>query len=173
MRALLFALVSILPAAAAAAEKAKAPAPQKPLPSQEELDKQFEQSLSGATLVGHYTVNGNEEASLKTERYKITKVSKMKGDTWLFEANMQWGKHDVTLPMPLTVKWAGDTPMITMTEVSLPGLGTYSARVLFYGGQYAGTWSAGSHGGQLFGELVKDADSKLKTDEKPKADEAK
>src|SRR5690348_10908234 len=114
MRALLFVLVSLLPVVAAAEEKSKTPAPADKVrspadkaPSQEELEKKFEQMMTGVTLVGHYTVNGKKDASLKTERYKIIKATKKAGDSWIFEANMQWGTHDVTLPMVLTVKWAG------------------------------------------------------------------
>src|SRR6185295_17415630 len=175
MRAFWFCLVSTVAATAfvlpvhALADEAKPAVPQKPQPTQEELEKQFEKSLTGVTLVGHYSVNG--KPSLKTERYKIVKIAKQKGEIWLFEANMKWGDHDVTLPMPITVKWAGDTPMISITKVSFPGLGTYSARVLFYDGQYAGTWSAGDHGGQLFGELVKETEGKPADESKPAADE--
>jgi hypothetical protein len=53
------------------------------------------------------------------------------------------------------VKWAGDTPVISVTDVGVPGLGTYTARVVVYGDQYAGIWSTsdGSHGGQMWGKL--------------------
>ena len=38
--------------------------------------------------------------------------------------------------------------------MALPQLGTYTARVLMYRGQYAGTWSSEKHGGHLFGKIV-------------------
>ena len=42
--------------------------------------------------------------------------------------------------------------------LTIPNLGTYTARVLFYGDQYAGTWSAGAdHGGHLWGRIEKSA----------------
>jgi hypothetical protein len=162
----------MLPAVAAAADKPKIPPqPDKPLPSRDELEKQFEKSVSNVTLVGHYTVSGQkDESALKTERYEISKVSKLKGDIWLFQAGIHYGKHDVTLPLPLTVKWAGDTPVIELTDLAIPGLGTYSARVLIYGNQYAGTWSAGTHGGQLFGEIVKDGEPKADGDSSKTSD---
>jgi hypothetical protein len=119
------------------------------------LEKQFQESLNGATLVGHFTSGDNTR--LREEKYTIEKISKVGGETWLFHARIQYGERDVTLPIPLTVKWAGDTPMITMTDLSIPGLGTYTARVFFYRGQYAGTWSAKDHGGHLFGRIVKSA----------------
>lgn len=117
------------------------------------LEKQFEESLNGVTLVGHFTM-GNDTA-LREEKYTIEKVSKLKDGLWLFNARIQYGKRDVTLPLPLPVKWAGDTPVITLTDLSIPGIGTYTARVMIYRGHYAGTWSGKNHGGHLFGRIVK------------------
>jgi len=61
---------------------------------------------------------------------------------------------DVTLPVVVPVAWAGDTPMVSLTDVSLPGLGEgFSARVLFYDERYAGTWDHGEYGGLMFGAI--------------------
>lgn len=69
------------------------------------------------------------------------------------------------MPLALPIKWAGDTPVITVTKVAFPGLGTYSARVLFSEDSYAGTWSGSTHGGEMWGKIVKgDA---AKSDAKP------
>ena len=122
-------------------------------PAAEALEKQFEQTLSGATLDGHFTTG--KGGQLREEKYTISKVSKMGGDTWLFSTRIQYGDHDVTVPLPLTVKWAGDTPVITLTDFSIPGMGTFTARVLIYRDQYAGTWSGGKAGGELFGRIVR------------------
>ena len=119
------------------------------------LEEHFQQSLSGATLVGHFTVG--DQKDLREEKYAITKVSKIPGGLWLFQVRIQYGKRDVTLPLPLKVRWAGDTPVITLTDLSIPNLGTYTARVLIYRDQYAGTWSGGDVGGQMFGRVVRDA----------------
>jgi hypothetical protein len=53
------------------------------------------------------------------------------------------------------VRWAGDTPMIQVTGLRLPGggAGGYAARVLIYGDQYAGTWSGSKRGGHVFGRI--------------------
>ena len=122
------------------------------------LEKQFAESLSGATLVGHFT-NGSQEkgTELKEERYTLSKVSKLRGDYWLFQTRIQYGDHDLTLPLTLQVKWAGDTPVITLTDVMVPPLGKFTARVVVYRNQYAGTWSGGDHGGHLFGKVVRGA----------------
>ena len=122
-------------------------------PDRAALERQFEESLTGATLVGQFT--HGDRPGLSEERYTIQKVSKLQGDLWLFTARVQYGSRDVTVPMPLTVQWAGDTPVITLTDLSIPGLGAYTARVLFYRGQYAGTWSGKTAGGHLFGRITK------------------
>ena len=121
-------------------------------------EREFQEMLSDVTLVGHFTLDGEEQrGKLREERYTIRKVMKMAGDYWLFPARVQYGGRDITVPLPLAVKWAGDTPMITLTDLKLPKLGTYTARVIIYRGQYAGTWSGGSHGGQMFGKIIKNS----------------
>jgi hypothetical protein len=146
-------------------EPAKAVADKPPAPSREELEKQFTAELTGATLVGHYTAGGT--AADKEERYTISEVTKIKGDNWLFKTRVVYGQHDVTVPIPLEVRWAGDTPVITLTDMTIPSLGTYTARVLIYRGQYAGTWSGGNHGGQLFGRVEKKSEKDKADSEKP------
>ncbi len=124
-----------------------------PLP-QQELEKQFSQMMTGATLVGQSTLLSKEGIS-GNEHYAIDKVSKIAGDTWLIQARIQYGTHEVPAPVPVKIKWAGDTPVITLTDLAIPGMGTYTARVLLYRDQYAGTWSGHSNGGQLFGKIVR------------------
>ena len=121
---------------------------------QADLDQKFQQMMSGVTLIGHSATPEGERMSGE-EKYVIEKVSKLGGETWLFHVRIQYGSHDVPIPLPLTIKWAGDTPVITITNLTIPGLGTHTARVLLYGDQYAGTWSSRDHGGQVFGKIVR------------------
>jgi len=126
--------------------------------TQEELEKKFEESLHGATLQGHFTSNRDENgAQPKEDKYTIESVKKMQGDVWLFTARIQYEKHDVTLPLPLRVVWAGDTPVITLDKFPVPGMGSFTARVMIFDGKYAGMWDGGNHGGLLFGKIVKEA----------------
>jgi len=120
-----------------------------------DLEKKFQDALSGATLVGNST-RLNKPGVSAEERYAIEKVSKMSCDLWLFQTRLRFGSHDLPLPLPITVKWAGDTPVITLTDFTIPGLGTYTARVLIYRDQYAGTWSGKNEGGQMFGRIVRE-----------------
>jgi len=119
-----------------------------------ENERKFEEMMTGVTLVGHSTSTTREGIGGE-ERYAVDKVSKLAGDVWVIQARIKYGSSDLAVPIPVTIKWAGDTPVITLTEVSLPRMGTYTARVLLYRGQYAGTWSAKDHGGELFGKIVR------------------
>lgn len=117
--------------------------------------KKFEEMLSGVKLVGNFTILGKDE-QMPEEEYTIESVTKMdKGDLWMFKANIKYGNKNFTVPLPLNVKWADDTPMITLTDFSILGQGPFSARVIFYNGKYAGTWSHGKVGGHMFGKIVK------------------
>jgi len=73
---------------------------------------------------------------------------------WLITARIQYGKNDFVAPVPVVVKWAGDTPVIVLDKVGVAGSGEFSARVLVYDKTYAGTWSGGDHGGLLNGVIV-------------------
>ncbi|GIW93983.1 MAG: hypothetical protein KatS3mg110_2024 [Pirellulaceae bacterium] len=135
--------------------------------------EQFQKMLSGVHLVGNFTIAGREAKELKEERYEIKQVKKLPaGDLWLFEARIRYGEHDVTLPIPLEVKWAGNTPIITLDNVTIPGLGTFDARVVLHDGKYAGTWRHGNVSGHLFGTIEKAPDpsgssGKAKAEERP------
>ena len=121
---------------------------------QADLQQKFQQMMSGVTLIGH-SASLKDESVAGEEKYIIEKVSKLGGETWLFHVRIQYGSHDVPVPLPVTIKWAGDTPVITINNLTIPGLGTYTARVLLYQDQYAGTWSSKDHGGQVFGKIVR------------------
>jgi hypothetical protein len=127
--------------------------------NQQERFRKFEKTLSGATLEGRFTILGRNDDSLPRERYVIRSVRKLpEGDYWLFQARIKYADKDVTVPLPLEVKWAGDTPVITLTKLTIPGLGTFSSRVVIYNNKYAGTWTHDDAGGHLFG-VIKRPDS--------------
>jgi len=124
-------------------------------PSEAERNRAFIESMSGVTLVGNSTRLSREGVSGQ-ERYYIDGVSYISGDMWLFRARFKYHGSELPLPIPISVKWAGDTPVITLTDLAIPGAGTYTARVVLYRGQYAGTWSGkNGEGGQLFGKIVR------------------
>lgn len=158
MRRILFALALIGACLPLAWAQEPAAPPKTKVPDQAALDKQLETMLNDVTLVGFFTRTDQKDMkNLKEERYTITKVSKIQGDVWLFQVRIQYGGKDATIPLPLEMKWAGDTPMITLTNAPVPGFGTFTSRVLLYDDHYAGYWSGGGHGGHLFGKIEKNA----------------
>lgn len=128
-------------------------------PDQAKLIKQLEQTLTNAKLTGKFTVSGKEDASPKAEQYVIKSALKLdEGDLWMLKAQIKYGDTDTVVPVPLEIKWAGDTPVITLTNLTIPGMGTFTARVVIYDGRYAGTWQHGKVGGNLFGTISKLSD---------------
>lgn len=123
--------------------------------SQAELEAGLSKMLSGATLEGSFTSSGpgSDPAKLNREKYTLGDVKKIAGDVWQFPARIEYGGKDITLPIPLPIRWAGDTPVVVVDQVELPGFGAVSARVMFFEGHYAGFWKHGEHSGNLFGEI--------------------
>jgi hypothetical protein len=131
---------------------AQAPAPAASAPTQAELEAEFTKTLSPATFVG--TWNGIKDGAItpaREEKYHIVSVTKSEGDNWIINAKMTYKQQEIVLPIPVKVKWAGDTAVIVVDKLGIPGGGTYDARVLVYKGTYAGTWSGGQRGGLLSG----------------------
>ena len=126
----------------------------KPVTPQDALDKKFELDMKGVALVGRSSRLSSDKISSE-EKYVIEKVTKLTGETWLFRSRFQYAGKDMPLPIPVTIKWAGETPVITLDKLSIPGMGAFSARVVLDGGQYAGTWSSEKGGGQMFGKIVR------------------
>ena len=121
-------------------------------PDQAELEARFAKQMNGCRMVGAFTVDGSEEPPSE-ESYTISKVEKLEGDQWRFSAEMKFGLQSFTFPIAVNVRWAGDTPMIQVTDLAFPTGGRYTARVLIYGDRYAGTWSGGPRGGAMFGRV--------------------
>jgi len=117
------------------------------------LEKEFQDAMQGVRLEGQSTRDG--QPGISDDKYDIEKVVKTGDDQWMIYALIERRGQTITVPLPLQIKWAGDTPVITLTDQALPGMGTYTARVLIYRGQYAGTWSGRNGGGKIFGKIVK------------------
>jgi hypothetical protein len=131
-------------------------------------EKQFQEALNNVTLIGYFTQGEGKE--LTEDKYVIESVTKVKEDTWKFQARIQYNKKDFKVGMNLPVKFAGDTPVISLTNFAVPGFGSFTARVVMYGGAYAGTWGStgpNAHGGKLFGKIVKNEPAPDKPTDKP------
>ena len=118
-----------------------------------ELETRFAKQLSGANFVGHFTDDAKPGGTLTPEKYTLGEIRKLQGDRWLFPVRIQYGDHDLTVPLALPVAWAGDTPVIKLDRLAVPGFGVFSARVLICDDRYAGYWQGANHGGHLFGRI--------------------
>jgi hypothetical protein len=117
------------------------------------VEADFGKLLTGATLVGSFTVDAagpvDPKQLLKPDRYELATVSKVNGDFWLFV----YVHKGVPIPLTMKILWAGKTPVLTLDEFTIAGMGTYSARLMFHGDRYAGTWQHGKSGGLMFGKI--------------------
>lgn len=119
------------------------------------LYTELEQLLTGAKFKGKFTVQGKEKESPKEEEYTISSAIKTEvKDMWLLNARIQYGDKDISVPVPIEIQWAGTTPVMIMDKITLPGLGTFSTRVVLHENRYAGTWQHDNVGGHLFGTIT-------------------
>jgi hypothetical protein len=154
------ALAATLPAVAPTHAMAQPPAATEPPPpaAKKELEpreKAFQEMLADSVLDGRFTIVGAPERGGLTDKYSIGEVAKVGPDRWIVTARIQYGKNDVKFPVPVIVEWAGDTPVLIVKDVTIPGLGTFNTRLLFYQNQYAGVWQHDSVGGQMYGAVTK------------------
>ena len=120
-----------------------------------DAERQFVERMRDVSLVGSFTSIGRDDRTPSPDRYDISSVEKVGTDLWRFNARMQCCGIDGAIPVVVPMRWNGDTPMIMMTDTSLPGVGTFTVRLFFYGDRYAGTWQHGDRGGHMSGRIEK------------------
>ena len=119
-----------------------------------DLEREFTERMRNVVLVGHFSIEGQERRDGLPERYEISEVTKLEGDRWRFDVRLTYGSVDATLPVVVPMVWAGDTPMVSITDFAIPGLGEeFGARVVFHDERYAGTWDHGEYGGLMYGTI--------------------
>jgi hypothetical protein len=120
-----------------------------------EVERQFTERMRNVTLRGSFTVEGRESRTAREDRYDIESVEKVGDDLWRFQAGMQCCGVNGVIPIVIPMRFVGDTAMIMMTDTSLPGIGTFTVRLFFYGDRYAGSWQHGKVGGLMSGRIEK------------------
>jgi hypothetical protein len=120
-----------------------------------ELERQFSDRMRNVSLVGSFTIAGRDDRTPRSDRYDISSVQKVGDDLWRFNTRMDCCGVAGEIPVVVPMRWIGDTPMIMMTDTSLPGLGTFTVRLFFYRDRYAGTWQHGNVGGLMSGRIEK------------------
>ena len=135
-----------VPAQAADAPKAEAADP----------EARFKTMLTKVSLSGRWAplrdgVLGDERSG---DRYQIAGVTKVGGENWIVSAKLKYREQEFVLPIPVKVRFAGDTAILVVDSLAIPDGGTYSARVMFYEQTYSGTWMGGRGGGMLYGVIT-------------------
>lgn len=120
-----------------------------------DVERQFTERMRNVTLRGTFTIDGREGRAAQEDRYDIESVEKVGDDLWRFRAGMQCCGVNGVIPLVIPMRLVGDTAMIMMTDTSLPGLGTFTVRLFFYGDRYAGSWQHGEVGGLMSGRIEK------------------
>ena len=142
--------------------------------SMNEKEQAFADLMQDAVLVGNFSVNrerpGKDPSKLTPERYGIKSITKKSGNEWTVNSNIKYGQLDVTVPVPVEVHFANDTPVLCVTDLSIPLVGEgFTARVMFFDNQYAGTWRHGKVGGLMYGRVEKAKPEEKAADVKPDA----
>jgi hypothetical protein len=141
----------LLPALLGLALSARAAEPA-PTPEQE---AKLIATLTNATLHGRWCgVKDGQLGPDKDDTYTIVSLAKSDGDQWRITARFTYGGKEIDLPIPATVKWAGDTPVLLFDKISIGTPRAYSARLMIYEGTYSGWWTAPDHGGLLNGVIT-------------------
>ncbi len=156
------------------AQEAQEPEPPAANEDTKAREQRLVRYLTGAKFTGQFSVDGQGFGNLKDETYTIAKCEKLpEPDAYRLTAKIKYGETDGEFPMDLKIVFAGNTPVITLDQVWIPGLGTFSSRVLVHQGRYSGTWDHDAVGGHLFGKIEPASDKASETSDADKGDTAK
>ena len=128
-----------------------------------DVERQFTERMRDVSLVGTFTVVGREtrdaegRGGRRADRYDISSVQKVGENLWRFNAGMECCGVKGQIPIVIPMRFVGDTPMIMMTDTEIPGVGTFTVRLFFYGDTYSGTWQHGTVSGHMSGRIEKKA----------------
>ena len=128
-----------------------------------DVERQFRERMRDVSLIGTFTVVGREtrnpegRGGPRVDRYDISSVEKVGENLWRFNAGMGCCGVKGQIPIVVPMRFVGDTPMIMMTDTEIPGVGTFTVRLFFYGDTYSGTWQHGNVIGHMSGRIAKHA----------------
>lgn len=145
------------PAAVRGAEPSTAQA-SKPSPGTPE--EKFRLLFTEASLSGRWAplkdgVLGEEKDG---DKYHIVSVSQREGDQWIVNARMKFRDQELVVPIPVQIQFIGDSILLMVNDLSTPGGGMYSARLLIHDRTYSGSWKGARGGGMLYGTISNKGD---------------
>ena len=126
---------------------------QKPLPADPE--ERFKFLFTNAYLSGRWAAlrDGELGEERTGDKYNIVSVIKGEGDNWIVNARLKYRDQEIVAPIPVKMKFSGDTAVLTVDNLMVPGGGSYTARLLIYERTYSGTWKGQRGGGMLYGTI--------------------
>jgi hypothetical protein len=97
-------------------------ATEKPKLTPAELEGKFVATMSKATMTGRWClIQDGALTPEKEEKYTILGARKLEGDSWMIGTKMNYGGREIIAPIPVKVQWAGDTPVIIVEKMTVPG----------------------------------------------------
>ncbi|MDA1266677.1 MAG: PQQ-binding-like beta-propeller repeat protein [Planctomycetota bacterium] len=129
-----------------------------PAELQAEREAAFAAKMSGAILAGQFTDRTRPDAEPAADRYTLGEVKQLESGKWRFEAKIEYMGRTGTVPLEIDVFWAGDTPVITLTDFKVPLFGTFTSRVMVFEDEYVGLWDGAGHGGKMWGDIIRPQD---------------
>ena len=125
-----------------------------------DIETNFVAMLKNATLKGTWAPVQQEQLgpSRKDDGYRVARVEKKDGDKWSLVYLVTYQGKEIEYPMPVTVKFAGDTAVLILDNVRAGrGKANWSARVMFHENVYTGRWwetANKEHGGTIEGVIT-------------------
>ena len=128
--------------------------------SMTELESGFAAMLKNANLKGSWVpVNQGATGKGQGDSYQVVRATKIKGDRWHIVSRAKHKGQAIEFPIPVIIKWAGDTAVMILDEIPTAGGKKYSARVMFHNDRYAGSWwGKNQPGGLLSGAINRSAE---------------
>jgi hypothetical protein len=124
------------------------------------VEANFIAMVKNATLKGTWApVQRAQLGAARTdEAYRIARVEKKEGDNWVLVSLVTYQGREIEYPMPVVVKFAGDTAVLILDNVRAgQGAANWSARVMFHENIYTGRWwetANKDHAGTIAGTIT-------------------
>lgn len=97
-----------------------------PKPAAVDPEARFKAMLTKASLTGRWAplrdgVLGDERGG---DSYQIEGVTKTNGESWVVRAKLSYRQREFVLPIPVKVRFIGDTAIMTVDGLAIPDGGT-------------------------------------------------
>ena len=126
-----------------------------------DIEAKFIAMLKNATLKGSWAPVQQNRLGVEqgNDSYRIARAEKSEGGKWSIVSVFTVQGKQVELPLPASVKFAGDTAVLILDNVRAgQGKTNWSARVMFHEDVYAGRWwetANREHGGIITGTITR------------------